>query len=560
MKQRFLIGTDLFSKHRLAEAYFVDKSLLISNILSGSDVTLLPRPRRFGKTLGLTMMKAFFEQNKPENRALFNGLKIEQDTEAMKHFGKYPTIYMSLKDIRAGDWNEAKGMFVQKFSDLYASFLEFQEKLTPVQKEYFEKVYLKKAAYEDLKYSLKFLITTLHEITGEPVVLLIDEYDTPVIEARVGGYQQEMLDFLKSWMGSALKPERGEILFRAVLTGILRIAKESLFSDLNNLRVHSMINAGPFADKFGFTEDEVQKILEDFGLREKSDEVRQWYNGYKIDGVTIYNPWSLTNYIGDSPCPARPHWLNTSSNRLVHEELAKGGMELKRDLETLLRGGELRYEINDNTVLDEVGKNTANIWSFLYFCGYLRAEDPHVSPIDPTVLEYRLSIPNMEISKAYTSFVESYFYDLKWDHEVELFKQCFITPQTHLPHLESTLQRLVLGLVSHHDTAKQPEAVFHAFCLGLLANLRMIYDIRSNHEVGYGRADITMAPKTERFPSGFVIEFKTLKVGEDMKKALDLAIAQIKAKAYDTKLAEAGVAPIYRLAVVLQGKNLRVKL
>jgi hypothetical protein len=492
---------------------------------------------------------------------LFTGLKIENDNNAMKHFGKYPTIYMSLKDIRAGDWDTAKNMLIDKMSMLVEQhFPLLQGKVSARVNDILESIVQKKAGWNDLLATLRTLITALYEVTGEPVVLLIDEYDTPVIEARTGGYQQEMLDFLNSWMGSALKPERGETLFRAVLTGILRIAKESLFSELNNLEVRSMLGAGPFADKFGFTQDEVKNILSDFQHPQNLEEVKQWYNGYTIDGVTIYNPWSVTNFIQFLPNPARPHWLNTSSNRLVHEELAKGGMELKRDLETLLHDGELRYEINENTVLDDVGKNTANIWSFLYFCGYLKAEDPKPSPINPNRLEYRLSLPNTEICLAYEDFIRREFDTYLPDAGLEAFQQCFITPDTHLPHLESTLQRLVLELVSYHDTAKHPEAVFHAFCLGLLANLRMVYDIRSNNEVGYGRADITMEPKTDRFPSGFVIEFKAIKENENIEKTLDEALAQIKAKAYDTKLAEAGVTPIYRMAVVLRGKTLRIKL
>jgi hypothetical protein len=560
MKQRFLIGTDLFSKHRLANAYFVDKSLLISDILNGSEVTLLPRPRRFGKTLGMTMMKAFFEQNEPGNRALFSGLKIENDNEAMKHFGKYPTIYMSLKDIRAGDWQTAKAMLVTKMSTLIKEHLpQLHGCLDSETEKVLDELQHKRAQNSDLLGSLRTLVTALYEATGQPVVLLIDEYDTPVIEARVNGYQQEMLDFFKSWLGSALKPEKGEILFRAVLTGILRIARESLFSELNNFRVHSMINAGPFADKFGFTEDEVQKILSDFGQQKNAEEIKRWYNGYNIGDLTIYNPWSVTSYIADYPLPARPHWLNTSSNRLIHEELAKGGMELKRELQTLLRGEELRYEINENTVLDDVGKNTTNIWSFLYFCGYLKAQDPKYSPINPNRLEYSLSIPNAEVSLAYEDFVRREFDTLLPDAGLEAFQICFTQPAAHLQHLETTLQRLVLQLVSFHDTARQPEAVFHAFCLGLLANLRMIYDIRSNHEVGYGRADITMEPKTDRFPTGFVIEFKSIAENDDIEQALNQALEQIKSKAYDTQLEHAGVAPIYRIAIVLQGKKLRVK-
>jgi hypothetical protein len=193
-----------------------------------------------------------------------------------------------------------------------------------------------------------------------------------------------------------------------------------------------LLNAGPFADKFGFTEAEVQKILVDFGSVDTAAEVRQWYNGYSINGITVYNPWSLVNYIQFLPNPPRPHWLNTASNSLVHEEMAKGGLELKADLERLLRGEVLRYEINENTVQDEVGKSTANIWSFLVFCGYLKAEDPQPSPLDDTSMEYALSIPNAEVTKAYTGFVAAYFSELQWDQEVETFKQCFIPKLTCL--------------------------------------------------------------------------------------------------------------------------------
>ena len=561
MKPRFLIGSDLFAKHRAENVYYVDKSLLVLDILQGADVTLLPRPRRFGKTLGMTLLKAFFEHQKPENRQLFSGLQIESCPEALAHFGKYPTIYLSLKDIRAENWDMAKAMLVEKIADLVKQHKPIWLGNGDVEVvENLESLASKTAAWPDSLGSLRILMTALYEVTGQPVVVLIDEYDTPVIEARQRGYQKEMLDFLKSWLGSALKPERGEILFKAVLTGILRIAKESLFSGLNNLRVHGLLNAGPFADKFGFTEAEVQKILVDFGGTDKADEVRQWYNGYSVNGQTIYNPWSLVIYIDDLPNPPRPHWLNTASNSLVHEELAKGGLELKADLERLLRGEVLRYEINENTVLDEVGKSTANIWSFLVFCGYLKAEDPQPSPLDDTITEYALSIPNAEVAKAYTGFVAAYFSELQWDQEVETFKQCFISPQTHLSHLEATLQRLVLNLVSHHDLAKQPEAVFHAFCLGLLANLRMVYDIRSNHEVAYGRADITMRPKTTRFPVGYVIEFKSIPVGQDVDVALQEALIQIESKAYDTQLLSQGVQLIHRLAMVLQGKHLRIKI
>jgi hypothetical protein len=574
---RFLIGTDLFSKHRLKGGYFVDKSLFIADIINGDDVVLIPRPRRFGKTLNLTMLKAFFEMGEPGNRELFRGLKIEQEPEAMAHLGQYPTLFISLKDIRAKNWETARGMLVKAISDLVEEHqCLWKKSAKATDKESFTNLLEQCASDTDLQDSLRLLTKVLYEVTGKPVVLLIDEYDTPVIEARVEGYQDEMLTFLKSWFGSALKPKQPQALYRAVVTGILRIARESLFSELNNLDVSTLLTPGVYADKFGFTEDNVSKILTDFDVIDRSEDVRKWYNGYLADDTTLYNPWSLINFINKLPKSPQAYWLNTSSNRLVHEEFSKGGPDLKADLEKLLNGEALRYEINENTVLDDIGKNTGNIWSFLYFSGYLKADDPQPSPLNPDRNEFRLRIPNTEVKMAYEDFVRREFDKVISTGGLDAFQKCFSEPHTHLSQLEPITQQLVLSLLSYHDLAeaptskealirrlpeyRQPEAVFHAFFLGLLANLRSVYEIRSNNEAGYGRADIVMHPKTDRFPSGFVVEFKSIKKDEDadMEDELKKAMEQIEEKKYVTNLQDAGVSTVYRIALVLKGKDIRV--
>jgi hypothetical protein len=576
-KARFLIGTDLFKEYRENNGYFVDKSLLVADVIEGDKVTLIPRPRRFGKTLNLTMLKAFFEMGEPGNRELFRGLKIEQDSEAMVHLGKYPTIYISLKDIRAKNWETARGMLIKAISDLVEEHQHLWEKSTKAtNKKSFTDLLEQCASDTDLQDSLRLLTKVLYEVTGKPVVLLIDEYDTPVIEARAEGYQDEMLKFLKSWLGSALKPKQPEMLYRAVVTGILRIARESLFSELNNLDVSTLLTPGVYADKFGFTEEDVSKILIDFDVVDRTEDVRRWYNGYLADDSTLYNPWSLINYINKLPKAPQAYWLNTSSNRLVHEEFSRGGPDLKADLEKLLNGEALRYEINENTVLDDIGKNTANIWSFLYFSGYLKVDDPQPSPLNPDRSEYRLIIPNTEVKMAYEDFVRREFDKAVSTGGLDAFQKCFSDPHAHLSQLEPITQQLVLSLLSYHDLAeappskesvvrrlpeyRQPEAVFHAFFLGLLANLRSVYEIRSNNEVGYGRADIVMHPKTDRFPSGFVVEFKSIKKDDDTDMELELnkAMEQIQEKKYVNNLQEAGVHTVYRIALVLKGKDIRV--
>jgi hypothetical protein len=575
-KPRFLIGRDLFKEYRENNGYFVDKSLFMTDVIEGDKVTLIPRPRRFGKTLNLTMLKAFFEMGEPQNRELFRGLKIEDNPESMTHLGQYPTMFISLKDIRAENWDTAREMLTGAISKLVKKHRALWEKSDDAtEREMFLALAEKRASSAELQSSLSSLSKVLYEVTGKPVVLLIDEYDTPVIEARVGGYQSEMLKFLRSWLGAALKPAEPEVLYRAVVTGILRIARESLFSELNNLKVSSLLNAGVYADKFGFTEEEVSKILADFDVVGRAEDIRSWYNGYLADDSVLYNPWSLINYINDLPQPPQAYWLNTSSNRLVHEEFSKGGPDLKADLEKLLNGEALRYEIHENTVLDDIGKNTSNIWSFLYFSGYLKVDDPRPSEKNPNISEYRLRIPNTEVYMAYRAFIQREF-DEQVPGGLDAFQDCFYEPHTHLSQLEPITQQLVLSLLSYHDLAeaptskealarrlpeyRQPEAVFHAFFLGLLANLRSVYEIRSNNEVGYGRADIVMHPKTDRFPSGFVVEFKSIKKSEDanMEAELKKAMEQIEAKKYVSSLHEAGVSTVYRIALVLKGKDIRV--
>ncbi len=561
--KRIRIGTDDFSELRNDNGYFVDKSLLIREVIDGSKVTLLPRPRRFGKTLNLSMLRYFFERvpdeaERERRRALFSGLAIERDAEAMEHFGRYPTIFLTLKNVKGQSWEEVEEVLWGIVSRLYKQHAPVLPSLELDEREMFEALRLRRGTVAQLKQSLAELIVFLYRYYGLPVVVLIDEYDSPAIEAFRKGYLEEMLDFMRSWLGAALKHENGPALFRAVVTGILRIARESIFSGLNNLKAASVLNPGRFADKFGFTEPEVERLLADYDAADRMPEVRDWYNGYKFGNSVIYNPWSVLNYIDDLPNPAQPQWLNTASNTLVHEELEKGGGAIRRDLEKLLAGTELRYPLREDTVFADVGRNPANIWSFLCFAGYLRAEDPQPNPRREDEWTYRLSIPNREVRIAYRQFIDRIF----WRDNpsgLDEFLDCFLDPEK-LGDLERVLRELVLNLMSYHSVGRFPEAVYHAFALGLLANLRHLYDIRPEAESGYGRADILMIPKTSDFPLGFVIEFKAVGDAGDLDAAVSAALEQIEEKAYASRLLEADVAPenIRKLAVVVRGKDVRV--
>ena len=551
------ISIDDFKKHRDTGAYLVDKSRLIREVLDGSHALLLPRPRRFGKTMNLSMLRYFFELSDEEREYLFEDLAIAADPEAMAHLGRYSTVFLTLKDVQGADWETARAGISQELSALYRDFDYLADDLRPEERESYEAICRRDADAATLQRSLRDLITYLYRYHDQPVVVLIDEYDSPVIEAYDGGYYEPMIDFMRAWLGGGLKHQQGQAIFRAVVTGVLRVARESIFSGLNNLKVHSLLSLGPFADKFGFTETEVERVMGDFGLSDRMDEVRDWYNGYVFGDTVMYNPWSVLNYIDDQPESAGPKWLNTSANTLVHEELAAGGMELKRDLENLLAGQDLRYPISENILFSEIRGNRQNIWSFLTFSGYLRAEDPERDPITDS-LTYRLSIPNREVREVYKSFVRNWHEALQFRETDELLRALV---GEDYEEFERLLGKLVRGLFSCHDAARFPEAAYHAFVLGLLANLRAIYEVRSNAESGYGRADIILRPRTEQYPVGYVIEFKSIAGDEEIEPEMEKAFEQISRREYVTRLQEAGVeeANIRRIAVVVAGKQVAVR-
>lgn len=552
--KKFRIGTDDFKEFIEDGGYFVDKSLLIRDIIEGNKVTLIPRPRRFGKTLNMTMLRYFFERSGESRSYLFQNCAIADFPQYMQHQGQYPVIYISLKDLKRNSYEHFIEAVRVEIGSLYKKFAEVQPVLSDGSRERFLRIITEEATLNDLYSSLKDLITLCSQYYKKPVIVLIDEYDTPMIEAFSHGYYDEMAGFMRSWLGAGLKPEHGQVLFRAVVTGILRIAKESIFSDLNNLDVASPLMIGPYADKFGFTEPELALILSAFQAEDHAAIIRDWYNGYSFGGHTIYNPWSVISYIQAIPNPPGPKWLNTSSNALVYEELEAGGLEIKRDLEVLLAGEELRYPISENIIFTDIGRNPVNIWSLLYYSGYLKAEDPQ--PDLRGRITYRLSIPNREISYAYEQFIESLYRNT--DGGLDSLLNCFLGKRPIL-QIGPVLQDLTRDLVSMYDLAKLPEAVFHAFVLGLLANLRTVYEIRSNAEAGFGRADILMIPKTRDYPIAYVIEFKTTD-GQQNTEIVSDALEQIRKKEYEAALSNAGVPDerTVRLAIILQGKEVRV--
>nr|VFK45444.1 MAG: Predicted AAA-ATPase [Candidatus Kentron sp. SD]VFK49814.1 MAG: Predicted AAA-ATPase [Candidatus Kentron sp. SD] len=385
----------------IREGYaYVDKSRLIQSVLdSSAQVILLPRPRRFGKTLNLSMLRAFFDRKMPGAAELFRGLAIERaGEEYTAHLGRYPVVFLTLKDVKTLNWDDCLGHIKDLICEEFERHSDLLEAavLSEQEKERYRIILSQQASQNYYESSLKYLLTWLERATGERVILLIDEYDTPIHAGYQSGFYEEIISFMRNWLSGGLKDHSS--LKKGVLTGILRVAKESIFSGLNNLTVAGILKAGPFADKFGFTESEVERLLDSFDLSDRLPEARQWYNGYRFGETIIYNPWSILNFIDDRPAPPAAHWVNTSSNDLVRELLESGGSEIREDLESLLAGGSVECQVTEDLPLRDLAGDSWAIWSLLLFSGYLKPIGVREDDLEPC---YELAIPNREVSILY---------------------------------------------------------------------------------------------------------------------------------------------------------------
>ena len=547
----------------IREGYsYVDKSLFIRSVLdSPPQVLLFPRPRRFGKTLNLSMLRAFFDRNAPGGAELFQGLAIERSGEEYTaHRGRYPVVFLTLKDVKTQDW----GQCLEHLQLLIAREFNRHEAilasgvLNDSEQNQFGTIQHRTCSRTELEGSLYNLLLWLERATGERVVLLIDEYDTPIHTGYQEGYYKEIISFMRNWLSGGLKDHPS--LKKGVLTGILRVARESIFSGLNNLAVAGILEAGPFADKFGFTEPEVEQLLADSALAQTLPQVRQWYNGYLFGETVIYNPWSVLNFIHEQPAPAAPHWVNTSSNDLVRELLESGGTKIREDLQSLLAGEYVECEVTEDLPLRDIREDSDAIWSLLLFSGYLK---PVGTRTYRNRVRYRLAIPNLEVETLYGRIVDHWLTrHIKSKYLDDLLDAL---ADGNVPEFARYLQTLVLNMMSYHDTTggegRMPEAVYQSFVLGLLANLGDKYRIRSNIESGLGRADILMSPvETGRQGGarGIVMEFKRLAKGENMEEQLQVALAQIEEKQYPATLRADGCREVLALAIVFDGKQLQV--
>jgi len=553
-----LIGESDFKEIRKKKGYYVDKSLFVREIIKcPHKVILLPRPRRFGKTINISMLYHFFEKKGQDKSNLFDDLAINKTEEFKEHFSKYPVIFITFKDIKNQTFEASLTKIARLIHKVLQqhSYLLNWEKLSLVASHLFKKILNQTAEIGDYEDSIQIISEQLEIYHNRQVVILIDEYDTPIHAGYTNNYYDDMISFMRNLLSGAFKDNSS--LFKGVITGTLRISKESIFTGLNNIGVYTLLEEN-FNKCFGFTRDEVKIILSDFDLSNYYDDILKWYDGYNFGDNTILNPWSVMNFIFDRKKQFKPHWLNTSSMEMI-EEVVLGKPEeqkriLRNELTDLIQDGYIKKNIDENIIMQDLyKKNNDVIWSFLLHSGYLK----QIERIDNEFENiYKLQIPNMEVKIAYRKLIQKWFEETVNLEALQSMLQSL--KEGNISLFEKHLKEISLVIMSYHDFSNTPEKVYHALVLGMLVWLSNDYDIRSNRESGYGRFDILFKPKNLN-NQGIIIEFKRIDNDEDSEKILNSALEQIHKKKYDVELKTAGVNHLLKIAVGFKGKEVHVK-
>lgn len=561
MTLRIPIGIDDFRELRELGAEYIDKSHLIQELLDRPTVkvVLLPRPRRFGKSVNLSMLRAFFEKRDEDLWHLFEGLHIARADEAHRaSFQRYPTVSLSFKGVKALRYEVCLDGIQQMIRTLYHEHVALLDspRLDSWDKADFLAILNGGATEAQYRRSLLTLTRLLHRAHGEQVVVLIDEYDAPIHAGWAHGYYEQVVDFARGFFEAGLKDNPH--LHKGVLTGILRVARESIFSGLNNLAVYTLLDR-ELSTCFGFTEAEVAALLDRAGVPELLGPVRAYYNGYVFGGEAIYNPWSILHFVASTTKALVPYWLTTSANELVKSLLEHHAFTVRRDMETLLSGGYIEKKIDADVVFPELRTSPDALWSLLLFSGYLRAEPGTVMPGEP-LPPARLSIPNREVAEIYRKAFQSWVDRGLRSQGGAIEELLDALLRGDVERLESQLQLLATHLVSYHDgRAADPERFYHGLMLGLLASLEPDYEVRSNRESGEGRPDVWVKPRKAGKP-GVVIELKMAAPGDrTLAGALREGAQQIRRGDYGAELRAAGAEPVHALVVAFDGKRVQVR-
>lgn len=546
------VGTTNYKKI-CEDSYYVDKTLLIKEILDEKvNVALFTRPRRFGKTLNMDMLRTFFEKTAEDTGRYFQDKKIWQQGEKYtSHQGQYPVIFLSLKDIKARKWQYAFDALKYIISVEYMrhSELKRSSELEEADIELYNRIVKNQAGYMEYVFSLQALSRMLHQHHKQAPVIIIDEYDTPIQEGFVNGYYDDAVEFIRSFFSAALKdnPHARQI----VMTGILRIAKESIFSGLNNIRVFSVLDK-KFSEFFGFTTSEVQQMAAYYEQTDKLPELMAWYDGYKFGDTEIFNPWSVINYFSNN-CQAMPYWVQTSANTIIQEILKTYNDDTYRNLHALLGKTEVQSIVRTNIIYPKLKEPQTNILGFLLMTGYLKSTGTELDARGDYIC--RLSIPNKEIKTIYYNEILSLLTEDIGENTVMNLANALYDKDA--AKIKEALNKFMLKTISYYDNLK--ENYYHGLMLGLLAIGESNYDIRSNRESGLGRYDIQLIPKKSALP-GIIIEVKAADkdAGVELSKLAQTALKQIDEKKYDTELCAQGVNDIIKYGVAFKGKTVEI--
>lgn len=546
------VGTTNYKKI-CEDSYYVDKTLLIKEILDEKvNVALFTRPRRFGKTLNMDMLRTFFEKTAEDTGRYFQDKKIWQQGEKYtSHQGQYPVIFLSLKDIKARKWQYAFDALKYIISVEYMrhSELKRSSELEEADIELYNRIVKNQAGYMEYVFSLQALSRMLHQHHKQAPVIIIDEYDTPIQEGFVNGYYDDAVEFIRSFFSTALKdnPHARQI----VMTGILRIAKESIFSGLNNIRVFFVLDK-KFSEFFGFTTSEVQQMAAYYEQTDKLPELKAWYDGYKFGDTEIFNPWSVINYFSNN-CQAMPYWVQTSANTIIQEILKTYNDDTYRNLHALLGKTEVQSIVRTNIIYPKLKEPQTNILGFLLMTGYLKSTGTELDARGDYIC--RLSIPNKEIKTIYYNEILSLLTEDIGENTVMNLANALYDKDA--AKIKEALNKFMLKTISYYDNLK--ENYYHGLMLGLLAIGESNYDIRSNRESGLGRYDIQLIPKKSALP-GIIIEVKAADkdAGVELSKLAQTALKQIDEKKYDTELCAQGVNDIIKYGVAFKGKTVEI--
>ena len=540
--KRIGIGVSDFKKIIEENFYYFDKTSFIEKaIQDGAEVKLFTRPRRFGKTLNMSMLKYFFDiKGAEENRKLFKNLYIEK-ADSFKEQGQYPVVFLSLKDLKARTWEEMERKIIITLSDFFSEYEYLLNELTGINFENLKNIIYKKASIDDLTTALKFLTKILYEKYNKKVVVLIDEYDSPLVSAYINGYYENAKDFFKTFYSSVLKDNN--YLQMGVLTGIIRVIKAGIFSDLNNLSTYTILS-DDYTDSYGLTEEEVEKSLKDYGIEAEISKVKDWYDGYKFGDSEVYNPWSIINFLRFKEL--RAYWVDTSGNDLINDVLKKITKDTIRALERLFDGEGLRQNISGTSDLSKL-LNENELWELLLFSGYLTIEEKEDED------NYILRLPNKEVRTLYRkTFFERYF-----GRGNKLSDLMEALTENRIGDYEERLQEILLTSVSYNDTKKGNEAFYHGLIMGMGLYLEGEYITKSNIESGLGRYDFLIEPKNKS-KRAFIMEFKSTDSVEKLEEVSKEALKQIEDKKYDISLKQNGIKEITYIGIAFCGKEIKI--